>query len=343
VFINCQRLLRAKMSNSSASHSTMFKTARVAHLGGIEASYKISGPYKQYKPTLILINGFTATADLYASQFENKELTEMMNIIAIEPLGHGKTRLRAGARTESENQTFTYWDTAVMNLQVMEAIGVKKAFVLGTSQGGWISVRMALLAPDKIAGIIPLGTSMDYESERSRKLGCWDGVNAVNPLIESSTSATVTEKWQPTPEFCDSIVSLGFGSDCHSSTREQWIKSIQSSYQGDLGRKRIREAAINLKERDGLHGRLTNVRCPVLWLHGDKDVVYSVANAKEEIQLFENSSDKQLVVIPDGHHFINWTHAEQVNMAVLEFVGKNSKGMKTDARALREAVGMVDI
>ena len=26
---------------------------------------------------------------------------------------------------------------------------------------------------EQIAGIIPLGTSMDYESERTRKLGCW--------------------------------------------------------------------------------------------------------------------------------------------------------------------------
>lgn len=26
-------------------------------------------------------------------------------------------------------------------------------------------------------------------------------------------------------------------------------------------------AAINLRERDGLHGRLFDVRCPVMWLH----------------------------------------------------------------------------
>jgi hypothetical protein len=26
-------------------------------------------------------------------------------------------------------------------------------------------------------------------------------------------------------------------------------------------------AAINLAERDGLHSRLSDVRCPVLWLH----------------------------------------------------------------------------
>ncbi len=54
-----------------------------------------------------------------------------MNLLAIELLGHGKTR------TKSEN--WTYWDTAYMNLQVLEAVGIPKAFVLGTSQGGWIT------------------------------------------------------------------------------------------------------------------------------------------------------------------------------------------------------------
>jgi pimeloyl-ACP methyl ester carboxylesterase len=109
-------------------------------------------PYNPSKPTLILVNSFTTSSDLYRSQYANKALTDTMNLLAIELLGHGKTR------TKSEN--FTYWDTALMNLQVMKALGIKKAFVLGTSQGGWITVRMALLGPDKIEGIIPLGTSM---------------------------------------------------------------------------------------------------------------------------------------------------------------------------------------
>lgn len=73
-----------------------------------------------------MVNSFTTSSELYRRQFENKALTSKMNLLAIELLGHGKTR------TKSEN--FTYWDTALMNLQVMEALGVKKAFVLGTSQ-----------------------------------------------------------------------------------------------------------------------------------------------------------------------------------------------------------------
>lgn len=123
----------------------MTKVVRVPHLGGIEAGYRISGPYKQYKPTLILINSFTTAAELYASQFENIKLTENFNLLAIEPLGHGKSKLQTAG-----HQTFTYWDSAIMAIQVMDHINIKKAFALGTSQGGWIVTRMALVAPERV-------------------------------------------------------------------------------------------------------------------------------------------------------------------------------------------------
>jgi len=82
------------------------------------------------------------TVSLYRDQFSDKKLTDAMNLLAIEPLGHGATS------TASEH--FTYWDTAIMALQVMDTLGIKKAFALGTSQGGWMVVRMALLAPEKV-------------------------------------------------------------------------------------------------------------------------------------------------------------------------------------------------
>ena len=118
------------------------KTIQVPHLGGIQAGYQMPHPYDPSKPTLVLVNSFTTSSEIYRGQYQNEKLTSKMNLLAIELLGHGQTR------TKSEN--FTYWDTAIMNLQVMEALGVKKAFVLGTSQGGWITVRMALLAPDRV-------------------------------------------------------------------------------------------------------------------------------------------------------------------------------------------------
>ncbi|MCJ1305931.1 hypothetical protein MMC08_008748 [Hypocenomyce scalaris] len=286
----------------------------VPHLGGTYAGYQMPHPYDPKKPTLVLVNSFTTSSDLYKGQYGNHHLTKTMNLLSIELLGHGATR------TKSEN--FTYWDTAQMNLQVMTALGIEKAFVLGTSQGGWITVRMALLAPDRIEGIIPLGTSMDYESERTRKLGCWDGVDACTGPINNWTTTKPTPDFEPEDSFCNFLIDIGFGKNCDSSVRDFWKKTIKNNYRGDAGRRRARMAAINLRERDGLHGRLFDVVCPVMWLHGTSDAVYSVENAQEEIKLFTNSPHADLVIVKDGQHFLSASHPKEVDNALVEFVSK---------------------
>ena len=119
------------------------KTVEVPHLGGIKAGYALSGDsYDASKPTCVLINSMCTTVALYHHQFNSTKLTDAMNLLAIEPLGHGAT--------SCASEHFTYWDSAIMALQVMDALGIQKAFALGTSQGGWVVVRMALLAPERV-------------------------------------------------------------------------------------------------------------------------------------------------------------------------------------------------
>lgn len=124
--------------------SSATKTIFVPHLGGIEVGYRLSTATPDpSKPTVVLFNPFTATTDYYRPEFGNTILTGTVNLLAIEPLGHGHTRPK-------RTPTFTYWDSALMSLQVLEALGIEQAFALGTSQGGWIAARMALLAPEKV-------------------------------------------------------------------------------------------------------------------------------------------------------------------------------------------------
>ncbi|OJI99198.1 hypothetical protein ASPVEDRAFT_125270 [Aspergillus versicolor CBS 583.65] len=288
------------------------KTVRVPHLGGIDAAYQIPRPYDSSKPTVILVNSFTTSSELYRAQYNDKILTDI-NLLSIELLGHGQTR--------TSREHWTYWDTAEMNLQVLDALGISKAFVLGTSQGGWITVMMALLQPDKILGIIPLGTSLDSETQRTRQLGCWDGPSLLSPFVNEWTSDQQTPGFEPSDAFCDAIIAAGFN-DCPAEVHDFWSAAIKENYRGDEGRHRIRMATINLAERGGLLLRLSDVRCPVLWLHGTADAVYTVANAKEQIELFTQSQDAKLVVVEDGAHFLSCTHPEAVDNALLEFVNK---------------------
>src|SRR3954451_7483653 len=144
------------------------ETITVPHLGSSTIGYKLGKAYDASLPTLVMVNSFTTSVEQYRPQFADERLTATANLLAIEPYGHGATR--------SAYAQFTYWDSAIANLQVLEALDIPAAFVLGTSQGGWIAARMAIVAPDVVRGIVPLGTSMDFESARSRDLGCWDGV-----------------------------------------------------------------------------------------------------------------------------------------------------------------------
>jgi pimeloyl-ACP methyl ester carboxylesterase len=126
------------------------KTVEVPHLGGIKAGYALSGDsYDASKPTCVLINSMCTTVALYRHQFNNTKLTDAMNLLAIEPLGHGAT--------SCASEHFTYWDSAIMALQVMDTLGIQKAFALGTSQGGWVVVRMALLAPERVCRLAAAG------------------------------------------------------------------------------------------------------------------------------------------------------------------------------------------
>lgn len=129
------------------------KQIHVPHLGGTKAAYQMPCAYDACKPTLVMINSFNTTSDLFKKQFENQRLSDAANLIAIEPLGHGQTR--------TKSLHFNYWDTAIMNLQVLDALGIKgKVFALGTSQGGWMAVRMALLAPKKVSDKLPLSPTV---------------------------------------------------------------------------------------------------------------------------------------------------------------------------------------
>ncbi|XXH01451.1 hypothetical protein Hte_007811 [Hypoxylon texense] len=141
------------------------QTVQVPHLSA-KVGYAISnGRIDPSKPTTVLINAMCVNVGMYQDQMASEKLTAATNLLATEPLGHGSTTCAT--------EHFTYWDTALIALQAMEALGVPKAFALGTSQGGWIVTRMALLAPDRIQGLIPLGISMDIESAESRVKGCW--------------------------------------------------------------------------------------------------------------------------------------------------------------------------
>ncbi|UZD64693.1 MULTISPECIES: alpha/beta fold hydrolase [Marinobacter] len=289
------------------------QTVDIPHLGGSTVGYRFGKPYDPSLPTLILNNSFTTSAELFRPQFADEELLKVANLLAIEPYGHGKTH--------PTYRQFTYWDSAIANLQVLDALGIDQAFAMGTSQGGWIVTQTAMLAPDRIKGIIPLGTSMDRESQQSQALGCWDGTEFCTPAIDA-LAESVPDDWVVPDEFVIGVLDAGLGDSVSDEDRAFWLDVYRRNYSGDAGRERLRICSINLRDRDSLLARLNSVTCPVLWIHGTADSVYSVANAENGIARFTGSKDAQLKVVEGGQHFLSASDPKEVNAAAVDFISK---------------------
>jgi len=123
--------------------SSKINTIDVPHLGGISAGYQLSQPFSPSNPTVVLLHPFIMTGEIYSPWFSKSELKSKPNFLAVDLLGHGKTRAH-------KVEHWNCWDSATMTLQVMYALKIQKAYVLGMSQGGFIGVRMALLQPERV-------------------------------------------------------------------------------------------------------------------------------------------------------------------------------------------------
>src|SRR5438477_178428 len=84
---------------------------------------------------------------------------------------------------------FTYWDSADDALALLTHLGVERAFLVGMSQGGFLSMRAALRAPGRVLGLGLIDTQAGQEAEEAR------------PVYDA-----MTEEWStkgPSVEFAD--------------------------------------------------------------------------------------------------------------------------------------------
>src|SRR4051794_28670788 len=112
--------------------------------------------------------------------------------------------------TEYDGRPFSYWDSASDCLGLLDHLGIERAVVGGMSQGGFLSLRVALTAPERVRALILLDTEAgvpdaetmageDGMSEVWFSAGPVDDlVNAVADLIiaDEAENPRWTAKWQ---------------------------------------------------------------------------------------------------------------------------------------------------
>ena len=197
--------------------------------------------------------------------------------------------------TVFDGQPFTYWDSARDCLALLDHLGIDRAVVGGMSQGGFLSLRVALLAPERVRGLILLDTQSGAEEAEvaaayQGMIDTWVAVGAV-------------------PELASIVANIIIADEAENAV---WIAKWQARPNEPMA-----EAGRCLLTRDDITDRLGEITCPALVVHGTDDTAITMDKAE---RLAAGLVGCGGVVRVGGAHAANLTNPEPVNAAMLEFL-----------------------
>src|ERR1700679_3981509 len=104
-------------------------------------------------PPVILSHGFLMDREMFAPQVE--ALSGEFRVITWDERGFGET--------EFDGRPFSYWDSAQDCLALLDHLDLDQAVIGGMSQGGFLSLRAALLSPDRVRALVLIDTQSGPE------------------------------------------------------------------------------------------------------------------------------------------------------------------------------------
>lgn len=251
-----------------------------AAVNGIKISYADSGGDA---PAVLLSHGYLMDHTMFDHQVA--ALAPEFRVITWDERGFGETPAPA---------PFSYWDSAADALGLLDHLGIQRAVLGGMSQGGFLSLRAALLAPERVRALILLDSQAGLEDPA--KL---DGYEMMEAIWREQGPAPVQE----------AVASIILGPGSWDGWYARWAG-------WDTGGLTL--AFRCLVDRDDITGRLAEIRCPALVVHGTSDAAIPMSRAQELADGLGGPAE--LVQIEGGPHAASLTHAGQVNAAILPFL-----------------------
>lgn len=254
-----------------------------AEVNGQRIRYEDSGGEG---PPVILSHGFLMDREMFAPQVD--ALAPEFRVIAWDERGFGET--------EFDGQPFTYWDSARDCLGLLDQLGIDEAVLGGMSQGGFLSLRAALLAPERVRALVLIDTQSDVEDPERL------------PVYREMQETWLTVG--PIDELTDAVANLIIGDP---AVNEVWIAKWK-----EMPRENMEAPGDCLFDRDDITDRLGDISCPAIVFHGTADASIEMEKAEELCQGL--SGCRALVRVEGGPHASNLTHPEAVNGPLLEFL-----------------------
>jgi pimeloyl-ACP methyl ester carboxylesterase len=216
-------------------------------VNGLKMYYEIHGE----GPALVLLHGGTgAIPSRWIPYF-----TPPFRVIAPEFMGHGRTR-------DLANRPFHYRDLAKDTVELMQALDIERAAVVGYSDGGIVGLEMAMRSPMRVSRLVVTGANARF-----------DGYTTAN------------QDWIRTLDPASEPVSSVYA-ELSPDGPEHWPVFL------------ARMKAMWATEPDFTDEELRTIQAPTLVIIGDRDIV----TPEHAVELFRAIPRAQLCVVPNAGH-----------------------------------------
>ena len=260
----------------------------VAKFGQSEIYYEVAG---SGEPTVILMHGGLLDCHMWDGQFEL--LAKTHRVVRYDADAHGRSPLPPDV----------YWDHASLR-ELMDALGIERAILVGLSMGGKVAIDLALEEPERVEAIVAVSSGLSgyrfesdlYLEQRDVMIEAWRA-GEFDAVVESFQRCW-TDGPQRAPEDVDPEV--------REKVRAMALNGIAHAMEGRL----IDPAAID---------RLDELQLPMLVVLGELDMpgIHEIADL-----IVAANPNAELVSIPDAAHMVNMEAAERFNELVLEYLSR---------------------
>lgn len=251
---------------------------------------------------LILIPGFASGAWNWFKQTE--ELAKHFRVVTFDPRGVAHSEIYGGTpisiRTIADDVS-----------DLLDALNIKKANLLGISFGGFVAQEFALAFPDKLNKLILACTS-------------FGGKHHVAPSPEVLAAFVSTDglnKSEKIRKFFIPAFTPQFYAE-HSDTVEQVCRMRERNYVPEtVYMEQLESATAFDAER-----RVVNIQAETLVLTGDADVVVPPENSRNLARAIPNA---RLEIVEGGSHMFFIEEADKFNRIITDFMNRESENKNT--------------
>lgn len=220
--------------------------------------------------------GVTAAANWWLNL---PQLSEHGRCIAIDSIGYGQT-------IAADDVEYGIKEWVRHAVRVLDALGIEKTWIVGNSLGGWLAFQFALDYPERLLGIVSMGTG---GAKLTKALKGHSNPNLSEEGIRETLELFVVNKDLVT----DDLVKLRYQSALNDTASDR-LKEVVAARDRDRT-----EMPLDFE-------RLAKLDIPVLLIHGMQDHVIPVSRTWELLNTIPHA---------DAHVFSQCGHWSQVERA----------------------------